>query len=77
MGMIEDVEFIRGSKEIAEYLAHRTEKGINTIVCGGETVGFIALLGMLDKFSHVSMGGGASLELLSGNKLPGVEALRH
>lgn len=74
--MIEDPEFAAGTRAIAEYLADKKSKGVNTIVCGGETVAYIEELGLLDRFTHVSMGGGASLELLSGSPLPGVEILR-
>ncbi|HUD07329.1 MAG TPA: phosphoglycerate kinase [Candidatus Saccharimonadales bacterium] len=46
-----------------------------TLVGGGDTAGYISTLGLVDKFSHVSTGGGASLDLMSGHSLPGVEAL--
>jgi phosphoglycerate kinase len=46
-----------------------------TIVGGGDTVGYVESQGLVEMFGHVSTGGGASLELMSGHKLPGVEAL--
>jgi phosphoglycerate kinase len=48
---------------------------IHSVVGGGDTAEFIRELNLMDGFSHVSTGGGASLELMSGAKLPGVEAL--
>jgi len=73
LGKIENKEFAVGTEEIAKAIA---ESKAFTVVGGGETVEFITKLGLVEKFSHVSSGGGAMLEFLSGEKLPGLEALK-
>ena len=73
LGLIEDEQFSKGTAEIAKAIV---ESGAFSIVGGGETVEFINKLGLAEKFSHVSTGGGAMLAFLSGEKLPGLEALR-
>ena len=75
MGVFEMPEFAKGTLEIARAVAAATAKGATSIVGGGDTVGAIHQAGLADKVSHISTGGGASLELLAGRKLPGVEAL--
>ncbi|MFH1423693.1 MAG: phosphoglycerate kinase [Candidatus Nealsonbacteria bacterium] len=72
LGKIEDEEFASGTEELAKAIA---ESCAFTVVGGGETVEFITELGLIKKFSHVSSGGGAMLAFLSGEKLPGLEAL--
>jgi phosphoglycerate kinase len=71
-GKIEEKQFQKGSEEIARAII---KSGAFSVVGGTETMEFINRLGLADKFDHASTGGGAMLSFLSGDKLPGVEAL--
>jgi phosphoglycerate kinase len=73
MGVIELDPFAQGSRRLAAVVADL--KDATTILGGGETVAVVQQLGMAGRFSHVSTGGGASLEFLEGRELPGVAAL--
>ncbi|MHB8487033.1 MAG: phosphoglycerate kinase [Candidatus Acidiferrales bacterium] len=75
LGMFEKPAFARGTMEIARAVADATAKGATSIVGGGDSVAAIERAGLADRISHISTGGGASLEFLAGRKLPGVEAL--
>jgi phosphoglycerate kinase len=75
MGVFEMPAFAKGTLEIARAVAAATSKGATSIVGGGDSVAAIHAAGLADKVSHISTGGGASLEFLGGRKLPGVEAL--
>jgi len=75
MGVFEKKEFENGTKAISKMLSLAYDKGIDTIVGGGESAAAVKIFGMNEKMTHVSTGGGASLELLSGNTLPALEAL--
>jgi len=75
MGVFENKNFNNGTLKIAEVMANANEEGSIVIVGGGDTAAAVKSYNLIDKMSHVSTGGGASLELLSGNRLPSVEAL--
>ncbi len=75
MGVFEVSKFAAGTIGIARELAKITEKGATTIVGGGDSASAVAKAGLKDKLSHISTGGGASLEFLEGRVLPGVAAL--
>ena len=75
MGVFEFEAFAKGTNAIATTLASLTEKGTITIIGGGDSVAAVEKAGLAEKMSHISTGGGASLELLEGRVLPGVAAL--
>lgn len=75
MGVAEIPEFRSGTEGVARALAEATGKGAVTIVGGGDSAAALHDLGLDDKVSHVSTGGGASLEFLEGKPLPGIELL--
>lgn len=77
MGMFEEKPFDEGTLAIANAVAEATEKGATSIVGGGDSVAAINQAGLGDKISHISTGGGATLEFLSGDVLPGVAALEN
>ena len=75
MGVFEMPAFAKGTLAIAQAVAAATSGGATSIVGGGDSVAAIHQSGLAAKISHISTGGGASLEFLGGRKLPGVEAL--
>jgi len=75
MGVFEMPAFAKGTLEIAKAVAAATIAGATSIVGGGDSVAAVHQSGVSNQISHISTGGGASLEFLGGRKLPGVEAL--
>jgi phosphoglycerate kinase len=75
MGVFETPPFDKGTMAIASAMAEATARGTTTIVGGGDSAAAVARAGHTERMSHVSTGGGASLEFLEGKKLPGVEVL--
>jgi phosphoglycerate kinase len=75
MGVFEMPNFANGTMEVARLLAAATQAGATTIVGGGDSAAAVAAAGFAHAVSHVSTGGGASLEFLEGKTLPGIAAL--
>jgi 3-phosphoglycerate kinase len=73
MGVFELEPFAEGTRRLCESMEHITAQGGFTLIGGGDTAAAINRLGFGDKVSHVSTGGGASLEFFEGKMLPGVE----
>jgi len=75
LGIFEKPAFSQGTLAIARAVAAATKKGATSIIGGGDSVAAVEQAGLADQISHISTGGGASLEFLSGETLPGVAAL--
>lgn len=75
MGVFEFDKFAAGTEAIARTLADLTKQGTITIIGGGDSVAAVEKVGVAEQMSHISTGGGASLELLEGKELPGIAAL--
>lgn len=75
MGVFEFDKFAVGTEAIARTLAELTGQGVTTIIGGGDSVAAVEKVGVAEQMSHISTGGGASLELLEGKELPGIAAL--
>jgi phosphoglycerate kinase len=75
LGVFEIPSFAHGTKEIARFLADKAEHGTTVVVGGGDSVAAIEQQGLTSKMTHISTGGGASLEFLEGRELPGIAVL--
>ncbi|MCL4804301.1 MAG: phosphoglycerate kinase [Anaerolineae bacterium] len=75
MGVFEVAQFANGTNQLAQMLAAMVDHGAKVIIGGGDSAAAVRKAGLTDKMTHVSTGGGASLELLEGRQLPGVVAL--
>jgi triosephosphate isomerase len=76
MGIFEIDEFTKGTAHVARLVAEATSKGATSIVGGGDTIAALSKYGLGDEVTHVSTGGGATLQFLEGKKLPGIEVLK-
>jgi phosphoglycerate kinase len=76
MGVFEIPKFAKGTNAIAQILADETSRGAVTIIGGGDSAAAVEQSGLANRITHISTGGGASLEMLEGKALPGVVALK-
>jgi phosphoglycerate kinase len=76
LGVFEVPTFGDGTRQMARYLAQRADDGATVVVGGGDSVAAVEELGLTSRMTHISTGGGASLEYLEGRELPGIAVLR-
>jgi phosphoglycerate kinase len=77
LGVFEVPTFGDGTRAIGRFLADRADSGVTVIVGGGDSIAALEELGLTDKMTHISTGGGASLEFLEGSELPGIAVLKN
>ena len=75
MGVFEFDAFAKGTEAVARAVEQATKEGAISIVGGGDSIAALKKTGLSEKISHISTGGGATLELLEGKVLPGIAAL--
>ena len=75
MGVFEEPPFDQGTIGVAHAVAEAADRGAIVIVGGGDSVAAVTQAGVADRITHISTGGGATLEFLAGEELPGVAAL--
>jgi phosphoglycerate kinase len=75
MGVFEMEKFAAGTKAVAQAVADATSKGARSVIGGGDSASAIMKMGLADKVSHISTGGGASLEFLEGKKFKCIDIL--
>ncbi|MFC2741870.1 MAG: phosphoglycerate kinase, partial [Selenomonas artemidis] len=75
MGVFEFDAFAKGTEAVAHAVAQATKEGATSIVGGGDSIAALKKTGLSDQISHISTGGGATLELLEGKVLPGINAI--
>jgi len=76
LGVFEIPSFAHGTKSLARFLADRADAGAKVVVGGGDSVAAVTQQGLADRMTHISTGGGASLEFLEGRELPGITVLQ-
>ncbi len=75
MGVFERKQFSKGTEKLGKILSKLALEDVKVVVGGGDTAAALELFGLNKEMTHVSTGGGASLELLSGNSLPAIQSL--